>query len=62
MKIIEEPFGALIETGNKLCQHRKSSRQNLKELGELSFDTLKQQRYGKFRNMGVFEEKQYDDF
>jgi len=57
-EIIEEPFGGahrdwkqtFINTGKVLENH-------LKELGELSPDALKQLRYDKFRNMGVFEEK-----
>lgn len=57
-EIIEEPFGGahrdwkqtFINAGKVLGNH-------LKELGELSPDALKQQRYNKFRNMGVFEEK-----
>jgi acetyl-CoA carboxylase carboxyl transferase subunit alpha len=57
-EIIKEPFGGahrdwkqtFINTGKVLENH-------LKELGELSPDALKQLRYDKFRNMGVFEEK-----
>jgi acetyl-CoA carboxylase carboxyl transferase subunit alpha len=57
-EIIEEPFGGahrdwkstFSNTGNVLDKH-------LKELMEMSPETLKQKRYQKFRNMGVFEEK-----
>jgi acetyl-CoA carboxylase carboxyl transferase subunit alpha len=57
-EIIEEPFGGahrdwkqtFINTGKTLDKH-------LKELMDLSGETLKQKRYEKFRNMGVFEEK-----
>jgi acetyl-CoA carboxylase alpha subunit len=39
-----------VNTGKVLEKH-------LKELQKLSGDELKQNRYQKFRNMGVFEEK-----
>ena len=58
-EIIQEPFGGahrdwkqtFVNTGNILEKH-------LKELQKLSADELRQNRYQKFRNMGVFEEKQ----
>jgi acetyl-CoA carboxylase carboxyl transferase subunit alpha len=58
-EIIKEPFGGahrdwkqtFINTGEILDKH-------LKELVEISAESLKQKRYEKFRNMGVFEEKQ----
>jgi len=58
-EIIEEPFGGahrdwkqtFVNTGKTLDKH-------LKELMEMPAETLKQKRYDKFRNMGVFEEKQ----
>jgi acetyl-CoA carboxylase carboxyl transferase subunit alpha len=58
-EIIEEPFGGahrdwkqtFVNTGKVLDKH-------LKELMEMPAETLKQKRYEKFRNMGVFEEKQ----
>ncbi len=57
-EIIQEPFGGahrdwkqtFVNTGKVLDKH-------LKELQKLSADELKQNRYQKFRNMGVFEEK-----
>jgi acetyl-CoA carboxylase carboxyl transferase subunit alpha len=57
-EIIKEPFGGahrdwkqtFVTTGEILDKH-------LKELMELPAETLKQKRYEKFRNMGVFEEK-----
>ena len=58
-EIIGEPFGGahrdwkqtFVNAGNMIGKH-------LKELMEMSAETLKQKRYEKFRNMGVFEEKQ----
>jgi acetyl-CoA carboxylase carboxyl transferase subunit alpha len=58
-EIIEEPFGGahrdwkqtFANTGKVLDKH-------LKELMEMPAETLKQKRYEKFRNMGIFEEKQ----
>ncbi len=58
-EIIGEPFGGahrdwkqtFVNAGKIIDKH-------LKELMEMSAETLKQKRYEKFRNMGVFEEKQ----
>jgi acetyl-CoA carboxylase carboxyl transferase subunit alpha len=58
-EIVEEPFGGahrdwkqtFVNTGKVLDKH-------LKELMEMPAEMLKQKRYEKFRNMGIFEERQ----
>jgi acetyl-CoA carboxylase carboxyl transferase subunit alpha len=57
-EIIGEPFGgAHRDWKQTFANAGKTLDKHLKELMEMSAETLKQKRYEKFRNMGIFEEK-----
>jgi acetyl-CoA carboxylase carboxyl transferase subunit alpha len=57
-EIIGEPFGGAHRDWKQTFTNAgKTLDKHLKELMEMSAETLKQKRYEKFRNMGIFEEK-----
>lgn len=57
-EIIDEPFGGAHRDWQKTFDNTGSVLgKHLKDLMELDPETLKQKRYDKFRNMGVFEER-----
>lgn len=57
-EIINEPFGGAHRDWQKTFDNTRGVLgRHLKELMELDPETLKQKRYDKFRNMGVFEER-----
>ncbi len=58
-EIIKEPFGGAHRDWKQTFVNTKSVLdRHLKELIQIPPETLKQERYEKFRNMGVFEENQ----
>jgi acetyl-CoA carboxylase carboxyl transferase subunit alpha len=57
-EVIKEPFGGAHRNWQKTFSNtRESLSRNLKELMNVSGEELKQQRYDKFRKMGIFEDK-----
>jgi len=57
-EVIKEPFGGAHRNWQKTFSNtRESLSGNLKELMNVSGEELKQQRYDKFRKMGIFEDK-----
>ena len=56
-EIIPEPLGAAHRDHRQMASTLKSAlAKNLKRLGTIAIDELLEQRYAKFRRMGVFEE------
>jgi len=57
-EVIKEPFGGAHRNWQQTFSNiREPLLRHLKELTGISQDELKQQRYDKFRNMGIFQEK-----
>ena len=57
-EIIKEPFGGAHRNWQQTFSNTKELlSRHLKELMSFSQDELKQQRYDKFRNMGIFQDK-----
>lgn len=57
-EIIKEPFGGAHRNWQQTFSNiREPLSRHLKELMSFSQDELKQQRYDKFRNMGIFQDK-----
>lgn len=57
-EVIKEPFGGAHRNWQQTFSNiREPLSRHLKELVSFSQDELKQQRYDKFRNMGIFQDK-----
>ncbi|MCX5815594.1 MAG: acetyl-CoA carboxylase carboxyltransferase subunit alpha [Proteobacteria bacterium] len=57
-EVIKEPFGGAHRNWQQTFSNiREPLSRHLKELMRFSQDELKQQRYDKFRNMGIFQDK-----
>ncbi len=57
-EVVKEPFGGAHRDWDRTFSTlREPLSRNLNELNELSGEELKRQRYEKFRNMGIFEDK-----
>lgn len=60
-EIINEPFGGAHNDPEKTIDNaRKAIKKQLKQLSSLSMEEIQNDRYMKFRNMGIFEEKLKD--